>query len=196
MSVLVRGNELYAPKYPSNVILDTNTWFEWLEENKSFRFECSFGNISIIKDERNYWTASKKVEGELRRKRLGVSRSITYQKLVDSAKLICIDALWKDYKGKRKSTTKKKELDSSFQAEKLRTELQKQAEEIACLGAKLEAVSQNYKCVTEEIKAVRAVVSQFKNLATNGRGWTHAKKLIEAIEAISLPKPEGGDMPS
>jgi hypothetical protein len=68
-----------------------------LEGIRSFRYECENGNISVIKDDRGYWTASKKVDGSLRRKRLGVSQSITLQKLREATSLLCLSGCWKEH---------------------------------------------------------------------------------------------------
>jgi hypothetical protein len=89
--------------------VDSPQWYEWLENNSSFRYQCELGNITLIKDGL-YWTAAKKVDGRLRRKRAGKNSELTRDKLWALTALLCLNGIYKDYlreKGDRQRSTKK-----------------------------------------------------------------------------------------
>jgi hypothetical protein len=105
-TVLVSGDQLILPS--GNVPVESEAWFQWLDENKSFRFEADIqmdqqlevspGNFKAVphigsvsfsasKELRHggreqYWFATRKVNGKFRRAYLGKSgRSLTGEKL-------------------------------------------------------------------------------------------------------------------
>ncbi len=94
MRVIAKPDGVRLPGLPADLTLKSETWYEWLENNCTFRYESQDTSIGLIKDRRGYWTAQKKVLGELRRKRLGVSSSITLQKLENAINLLCNDSKW------------------------------------------------------------------------------------------------------
>lgn len=173
MTVLVQHDKVLDSRYPSPIRVDSDFWFEWLEKERSFRYECENGNISVIKDSRNYWTASKKVKGGLRRKRLGVSQSITHQKLRDAVSLLCLDGCWKEYQ---------QEKEMVFQVKKKEAETIEQLKiKIADLEANLAKVSQ-IECDTQAIDKVRAVINRYKSEAKNNSRWYWANKMIADLD--------------
>lgn len=70
---------------------DSDYICQWLQENKKFYYEGSNGHFTAHKDSRNYWTASRRVSGKLRKKRLGVSCKINAQKLEDAALFLAVN---------------------------------------------------------------------------------------------------------
>lgn len=94
MRVVAKPDGVKLPGLPAELTLKSETWYEWLEKNRTFRYESNGKNIGLIKDKRGYWTAQKKISGKLRRKRLGVSFSITLQKLESAINLLCDDSNW------------------------------------------------------------------------------------------------------
>lgn len=126
---------------------DIEKFSEWLYENKSFRYECDIGSVSVIRDSKGYWTASKKVDGKLRRKRLGTQEKITAESLRKTACVLCLDIMWREYQeeqqAKRRSTKPEMEkriirLEQTIEEQKtkiqeLRQKITNQAIEIAAL---------------------------------------------------------------
>ncbi len=64
----------------TEIEVDSCQWQKWLERAKSFRYECEYGAITLIRDGQ-YWTATKKVDGRLRRKRAGKDLDINLERL-------------------------------------------------------------------------------------------------------------------
>ena len=98
--------------------IGSDEWLNWLEANKSFRFECPYhlqiqggftrvdtANFSAIK-QGNYWQAHKKVKGKLRREHLGKAEILTYELMCETAYRICSDHYWESYKAERESKAK------------------------------------------------------------------------------------------
>lgn len=90
--ILVSQSGIDDPRYPVPIKPDTEAWYDWFENHKSFRYQENFTDGIFIskrftanKDTRGYWTASRKMDGKLKRKRLGKSRDLTYDKLVEVA---------------------------------------------------------------------------------------------------------------
>lgn len=162
MTIVVRYSEVKDDRYPAPIKLGTKFWYEWLEDVRSFRYECSNGNISVIKDDKGYWTASKKVDGVLRRKRLGVSQSITEQKLVDAVNLLCLNSLWNDYLREQGHKNKNSSQGMQFHLERLQ-------QRITDLESQLQRVSQK-QCDTDSIQAVRTVLENALKLKPNAGG--------------------------
>lgn len=175
MTFLVRYSEAHDPDCPAPIRVDSNFWFQWLEGIRSFRYECENGNISVIKDDRGYWTASKKVDGNLRRKRLGVSRSVTVQKLRDAVNLLCLNSLWNEHLKEQGQNFKNSKQGMQFQVERL--ELR-----IADLEGELVRVSQR-RCDTGKIERIRAIFSEYQSKSTDTPHWYWANKLLADLEA-------------
>ncbi|MBE9168416.1 hypothetical protein IQ238_13140 [Pleurocapsales cyanobacterium LEGE 06147] len=58
-SYLITKNNL------TEIEVDSLQWHEWLKETFSFRYQCEYRAIALIKD-RSYWTATKIVNGRVR----------------------------------------------------------------------------------------------------------------------------------
>ena len=124
MTVLIGSRQ---PESLSGIKVDSPEWFAWLEEQKSFRFECSYtwhiqAGIADIKSatctvikQGKYWNAQKRVSGQLRRYYLGMSDKLTYDGLCEAAKTLTINSKWCDYLRAKQSPSPqshKKEIDS------------------------------------------------------------------------------------
>lgn len=93
--VLIDFQGINDPSYPQPIKPDSEFWFEWLEHHRSFRFLGEYGlniysspQFTANKDSRGYWTASRKIDGKLRRKRLGNSQQIKYDRLLETANIL------------------------------------------------------------------------------------------------------------
>jgi hypothetical protein len=175
MTFLVRHQEVHDPNHPAPIKVDSNFWFEWLETIRSFRYECENGNISVIKDDRDYWTASKKVNGVLRRKRLGVSRSITLQKLRDAVSLLCLNGCWKEHLAEKDTRYKQSERGQQDYIERLK-------QKIVDLEGQLRVVSHS-QCDTKRLKDVRTILTEYQSESKDNPRWYWANKLLADLEA-------------
>ena len=84
-SILIDFDGIHDPNYPVPIAKDTDYYFEWLESHKSFHFYSCDGHFTANKDNRGYWTASRKIDGKLRRKRLGLSKDLMERHLHETA---------------------------------------------------------------------------------------------------------------
>jgi hypothetical protein len=175
MTFLVRYSEAHDPNCPAPIRVDSQFWYQWLESIRSFRYECENGNISVIKDDRGYWTASKKVDGSLRRKRLGVSHSITSQKLRDAVNLLCLNSCWKEHLKEKDKRYRESERGKQYYIERLQ-------EKIADLESQKSSVSQS-RCDTEVIDRIRTVASKYRSQSTDTPRWYWANKLLAELAA-------------
>jgi chromosome segregation ATPase len=129
MTVLIGSRQ---PESLSGIKVDSPEWFAWLEEQKSFRFECSYtwhiqAGITDIEDatctvikQGKYWNAQKRVSGQLRRYYLGTSDKLTYDGLCEAAKTLTINSKWCDYLRAKQSLglqSHKKENDCETEGE-------------------------------------------------------------------------------
>lgn len=182
MTFLVRHQDVHDPNHPAPIKVDSDFWFEWLETIRSFRYESENGNISVIKDERGYWTASKKVNGALRRKRLGVSQSITFQKLRDVVSLLCLNGCWKEHLTEKDKLYKESERGQQDYIERLK-------QKITALEEQLRIVSQS-QCDTQRLKDIRPILTEYqlkskesKEKSKDNPRWYWANKLLADLEA-------------
>jgi hypothetical protein len=137
MTTLVHHKTVYSD---IEIEVDSPQWLEWLKNNSSFRYQCELGNITLIKDGL-YWTAAKKVDGRLRRKRAGKDSELTKDKLWALTALLCVKKIYTDYlreKGDRQRSTKK---GLEQKIEDLEKKLADREEIIAALKEKLLSVS-------------------------------------------------------
>lgn len=95
--IIVCNDRCHDPSLPTYFTVGGKFWYEWLETATSFRYEGNNGGMSVFRENRSgYWVASKKVNGELRRKRLGASHEVSAMRLIEANNLLCSDALWKN----------------------------------------------------------------------------------------------------
>jgi hypothetical protein len=175
MTLLVRYWEAHDPNYPAPIQVDSEFWFQWLGSIRSFRYECENGNISVIKDDRGYWTASKKVDGSLRRKRLGVSQSITTQKLRDAVNLLCLNSYWNQHLREKDKRYRESEQGQQDYIERLK-------QKIADLESQRTSVSQS-QCDTEVLNRIRAVMNKYQSQSSDTPRWYWANKLLADLGA-------------
>lgn len=82
---------------------------EWLKQGKNFRYECEHGNVTIMCDKQENWTASKKVDQKLRRKRIGKAKDINRESLRAVTKLLCNQDDWNEYQAGLRAKRKPKQ---------------------------------------------------------------------------------------
>ncbi len=78
----------------SLIKIDSDTWFQWLEENTSFKFTAGFGGKDSYRARKEvlggvvYWYAFKKVNGKLHKRYIGKPHEVTHNRLCEVAKSI------------------------------------------------------------------------------------------------------------
>lgn len=79
------------------VLLDTPSWYAWLETATTFTFTCDEGTFTAHKaragNQRGgwYWRAYQRKQGRLFRCYLGVSPNVTLSKLCEAARRLAAD---------------------------------------------------------------------------------------------------------
>ncbi|MEY3255228.1 MAG: hypothetical protein RLZZ29_359 [Cyanobacteriota bacterium] len=74
--------------------IDSDSWFQWLEENASFKFTAGFGGEDSYRARKEvlggvvYWYAFKKVNGKLHKRYIGKPHEVTHNRLREVAKSI------------------------------------------------------------------------------------------------------------
>lgn len=137
-----------TPDQMPDITVGKQDWFNWLSLQNSFRFlfqhdyEIQAGvkgsqelSFTAVK-QGNYWHAHKRVNGQLRRIHLGRDENLTYETLCETATVISVDSLFREYKTKkqveRKSHSKACETkDENNEVDKLKAELAKLQEQLA-----------------------------------------------------------------
>jgi hypothetical protein len=102
---LVGYDELKVKEYPAPIRVGSETWFDWLEQNRSFHYECDKGKFTACKESRasgNFWYANRRVAGKLRRCYIGASKDLKLEKLLEIAKQLAGSDL--SYWGKKSHT--------------------------------------------------------------------------------------------
>jgi len=80
------------------VLVDTPSWYTWLETATSFTFSCDEGTFTAHKASAGnrrggwYWRAYRRKRGRLSRYYLGVSTNVTLSKLHEAARRLATDA--------------------------------------------------------------------------------------------------------
>lgn len=78
----------------SLIKIDSDSWFQWLEENASFKFVAGFGGEDSYRARKEvlggvvYWYAFKKVNGKLHKRYIGKPHEVTHNRLCEVAKSI------------------------------------------------------------------------------------------------------------
>ena len=116
---LVGYDELKIEKYPAPIRVGSPAWFDWLEQNRSFHYECDGGKFTACKESRaagNFWYANRRVAGKLRRCYIGSTKDLKLEKLLEVAKQLSGSDL--SYWGKKSYTlnpcvTERKESDGA-----------------------------------------------------------------------------------
>jgi phage shock protein A len=114
----------------------------------------------------------------LRRKRLGVSRGITLQKLRDAVNLLCLTACWKQHLTEQDKRYRESERGKQYYIERLQ-------EKIADLESQKISVSQS-QCDTKVLNRIRTVASKYRSQSTDTPRWYWANKLLADLEAELL----------
>lgn len=73
---------ILKPEYGNMIQIDTKCWFDWLTENKSFRYESNtHAPFTVRKEKSDYWYGYRKVAGKLHKRYIGRSLEVTQKKL-------------------------------------------------------------------------------------------------------------------
>lgn len=102
---LVGYNELKVKECPAPIRVGSETWFDWLEQNRSFHYECDGGKFTACKESRasgDFWYANRRVAGKLRRCYIGSTKDLKLEKLIEVAKQLAGSDL--SYWGKKSYT--------------------------------------------------------------------------------------------
>lgn len=94
---LCRYDRLSALGYPAAITVGSETWFDWLKDARSFRYESETGSFSAVKEEKKsgwYWTGHRRIKGSLRRHYLGASPDLTLSRLEQAARELADPLYW------------------------------------------------------------------------------------------------------
>lgn len=154
---------------PDKVIeIGSTEWLEWLNANKSFRFECPHnteiqeGIVRIATatftgiKQGKYWQAHKKVKGQLRRDYLGKPEELTYETLRETAYRICSEQYWESHRAEKKSRAESHKADSETVKEV-----------VLETTAKIEGLSQKVAVLTAKLEQLEAEGAADKKAITN-----------------------------
>ncbi|MEG4144179.1 hypothetical protein [Microcoleus sp. Pol7_B1] len=73
---------ILEPEYGSMIQIETKCWFNWLTENKSFRYESNnYAAFTVRKEKSDYWYGYRKIAGKLHKRYIGRSLEVTQEKL-------------------------------------------------------------------------------------------------------------------
>src|SRR3569832_1505990 len=164
MTILIGSRQ---PEALGSIKVDSPEWFAWLEEQKSFRFECSYtwhlqAGITNIKDatctvvkQGKYWNAHKRVSGQLRRYYLGASDKLTYDNLCEAAKTLTINPKWTDYLRAKQSLgvqSHKKEVEVCETERQTTSQTQNENEELKARIAELEQLNKELQTTNQTLE--------------------------------------------
>lgn len=138
MTILVRHYEVEK----TGIEINSSDWYDWLSQVNSFRYECEYGGITLVKDNQ-YWTAIKKVDGRLRRKRAGKNETLDRDRLRSLTALLCINGCWTEYLRAKNLKERESTKGLKRRIEFLEKKLGDREKEIADLKEKLLSVTQN-----------------------------------------------------
>lgn len=73
----------------ANIQIGSPSWFQWLNQNKSFRFESDIGTFTASCSGKGYyWYAYRKSRGKLYSEYIGTSKEVNLNRCLAIAKLI------------------------------------------------------------------------------------------------------------
>jgi hypothetical protein len=130
MSNYIKGGELFLADRLDPIVLDSREFLQLAAMGFNCRFEGNDGNITINCDKKGYFTASKKVNGSLRRKRIGNCYDMTQEQLEDTCSLICRTELWREYRAWLTDKRKNRKEALRDKNKELETKLLKKDQEI------------------------------------------------------------------
>jgi len=176
-SSIVKDGELRCPDYSFPVEVGSGIWLDWLEKNKSFRFEMELvreieasptqkytttetASFSACKERRpsgEFWYATRKVNGKLRRAYIGEARRLTRARLEEVAHQLHSNPIQppSPESSSLKPETQKLHTCVTDRAETLQVENEKLRAEIARLEGELRAAAGDFqKLETERVEAM------------------------------------------
>lgn len=84
----VRDGMLYSPSHHPPIPVESQEWYVWLEDARSFTFACPAGTFTARHEERSgrhFWYAYRQQHGALRKTYLGRSAELTLPRLEQAA---------------------------------------------------------------------------------------------------------------
>ena len=115
---------------PGAVRLTSSEFEKWIKHGYNFSFVSGSGSVSLLCDSRGYYTASKKVDGNLRRKRVGKFPSDIRRGLIGATEILCDNARWLKYQEEQRAKRKPKQSEQEETIASLREFIQKQKQTI------------------------------------------------------------------
>lgn len=191
-SPLVTCGELHCADYSFPIEIGSGIWLDWLEKNKSFRFEMELvrefeasltqkyettetASFSACKERRpsgEFWYATRKINGKLRRAYLGEGQRLTIAKLEEVARQLHGNPEQSPSIESPPSKPETEELHTCVtnELEVLLAQNEKLKAEVARLEGELRAAAEDFQ---EQDKKVAALVEQVQ----------HAQSEIIRLEA-------------
>lgn len=207
----VTNRELISATGSQSISVESLEWFEWLADNKSFRFGYDLEDgFTALKNSRGYWYAQRRVSGTLHQKCIGKDEKITWEVMTEANKaltLMAIDHRTEDRTNRHLrnglvqtvQTLTNETSPSQEEIERLKVELEEANKQIAQLKAKNKTSEGDYttvRCRSGEqitLEMIEAVIHD-KNWSTpierhrqdpktNVRYWALVKLLDELRES-------------
>jgi cell division protein FtsB len=141
MGVIVVENFGWIGSKSIAVDISSKEFKAWLKQGQNFRYECDYGNVTIICDKQGNWTASKKVNQRLRRKRIGKAKDINLESLKAVTRLLCSNDHWSEYKAELRAKRKPKQNELEDMIAKLDQVVNRQKQTIQELKQKITDLS-------------------------------------------------------
>lgn len=203
-SSIVKDGELRCADYAFPVQVGSGIWLDWLEKNKSFRFEMTLtrtfeasptqkyetretASFSACKERRpsgEFWYATRKINGKLRRAYIGESKRLTPFRLEEIARQLHGNPERATEPSPSKPEPQELHTCVTDNDEALRVENEGLKAEVARLEAELRAAAEDFQVQQKKMAALAAQISYFKEKAEQAQ--SEADRLeTERVEAIS-----------
>jgi ribosome-associated translation inhibitor RaiA len=167
---VVKRDGLHLQDYDNPIPLGSPQWVEWLEHNKSFRFQgesigyeiqpgtgfLDFEDITFTafkSKNGKYWNAQRRVNGTLRGQYIGSHQDLTYQRMMDVGLILNSKNYYREGQKRGRSLGGSVEKSYAESHTEYKTEIEtspRAADEIAQLKTELEEYKA--KCNALEIK--------------------------------------------
>lgn len=181
----VTNRELISATGSQSISVESPEWFEWLADNKSFRFGYDLEDgFTALKNSRGYWYAQRRVSGTLHQKCIGKDEKITWEVMTEANKaltLMAIDHRTEDRTSRHLrnglvqtvQTLTNETSPSQEEIERLRVELEEANKQIARLEALAEGRGKDRDSIA--------------NLLARERD-KHSAEMQDALDAIAKLK--------
>jgi chromosome segregation ATPase len=196
-SPTVKEDGLHASGLPGVLALpherakvQSSGWHEWLIQHSKFRFDTAKGSFTAFKSSKGYWTAQRRVDGNLRHQYLGESHTLTYETLEETAQILAAPDYWRKHvSGKGRPRDADKELTqkshiNSYETERKVEEPSNEATELRFRLAELEArLREKDGELTEATSKIEVLEKETRELRYHCSDLERENARLEQLEA-------------